>query len=284
MTRVFAAFFRALVSQLHPRMLALLIGPFVVAVVFWILVALFAWDPLIEFLRAGFFEGGGVLQAVFDWIASFGLDELRGVFVVITALMLLLPLMLVTAVVLVAVLSMPAVNLHLGRGTYRDVERRGGWSVFGSLWNAVWASLLFLLGYLLTIPLWLVPPLAFVVPWLWWGWFTARVMRFDSLVEHADDDELRALSREHRGQYLALGLLVSVLNYVPLMFLVTPVLSALAFGHFTLSLLRDRRAAFGGRAVRPVPAPDAPAAPVPRPAEPPVGRLPPTPPRGPDPA
>lgn len=281
MTRVFAAFFRALVSQLHPRMLALLVGPFVVAVVFWVLVALFAWDPLIEFLRSGFFEGGGVLQAVFDWIAAIGLDELRGVFVVITALMLLLPLMLVTAVVLVAVLSMPAVNLHLGKGTYRDVERRGGWSVFGSLWNAIWASLLFLLGYLVTIPLWLVPPLAFVVPWLWWGWFTARVMRFDSLVEHADADELRALSREHRGQYLALGLLVSVLNYVPLMFLVTPVLSALAFGHFTLSLLRDRRAAFGGRAVRPVPAP---AAPVPRAAESPVARLPESPRRGPDPS
>ena len=70
MTRVFAAFFRALVSQLHPRMLALLVGPFIVAVVFWILVALFAWDPLIEFLRVGFFEGGGVLQVVFDWIAS----------------------------------------------------------------------------------------------------------------------------------------------------------------------------------------------------------------------
>jgi hypothetical protein len=255
MTRVFAAFFRALVSQLHPRMLALLIGPLIIAVVFWIVVALFFWDPLIEFLRTAFFEGGGVLQAVFDWIAAFGLGELRGVVVVITALMLLLPLMLVTAVLLVAVLSMPAVNLHLGRGTYRDVDRRGGWSVFGSLWNAVFASLLFLVGYVVTIPLWLVPPLAFVVPWLWWGWFTARVMRFDSLVEHADDDELRALSREHRTQYLMLGLLVSVLNYVPLMFLVTPVLSALAFGHFSLSLLRDRRAAFGGRAVRPMPAP-----------------------------
>ncbi|MEN9316668.1 MAG: hypothetical protein RIS35_3061, partial [Pseudomonadota bacterium] len=48
MTRVFAAFFRALVSQLHPRMLALLIGPLIIAVVFWIVVALFFWDPLIE--------------------------------------------------------------------------------------------------------------------------------------------------------------------------------------------------------------------------------------------
>lgn len=255
MTRVFAAFVRAFASQLHPRMLALLVVPFAVAVVFWILVALFAWDPLVGALRGAFFEGGGVVQSLFEWAASFGLEGLRGVVVAIVAVMLLLPLMLLTALVLVAVLSMPAVTRHLGRGTYRTVERRGSWSVLPSLWNALWSGLLFLAGYLATLPLWLVPPLAFVLPWLWWGWLTARVMRYDSLVEHADPGELDALVREHRAQYLVLGLLVSALNYVPLMFLVTPVLSALAFSHFSLSLLRDRRAAFGGRAVRPVPAP-----------------------------
>ena len=84
MTRVFAAFLRSIASQLHPRMLALLVGPFVVAVVFWAIVALFAWDPLVEFLRVEFFEGSGAVNALFGWAASFGLDGIRGFVVALT--------------------------------------------------------------------------------------------------------------------------------------------------------------------------------------------------------
>lgn len=264
MTRVVTAFFRAIASQLHPKMLALLVVPFAVAIAFWIVVALFAWDPLVEFLRLQFFEGDGVINWIYSWAASFGLEGIKAVLAAAVALMLLVPLMFVTALLLIAVFAMPAVNLYLGGGAYRNVERHGSWSVAASLWNAFSGTLLFLIGYLLTLPLWLLPPLGFVIPWLWWGWLTARVMRFDSLVEHADPEERHALIASHRHQYFALGLLVTALNYIPPLFLITPVLSALAFGHFSLSLLRDRRTATAARAT---------------PVETPSTRLPP-PPRG----
>jgi hypothetical protein len=217
--------------------------------VFWVGVAWFVWDPLVDALRALFFAGSGPLDWIFGRMAAFGLGDLKGAATALAALMLLVPVMLASALLLVAIVSMPAVNLHLGGGAYRDVERRGRWSAFGSAGSALWSTALFAVGYVVTIPLWFVPPLGFVVPWLWWGWLTARVMRYDSLVEHADPAELRALVARERHGYLALGLLVSVLNYVPPLFLVTPVLGALAFGHYSLSLLRDERA----RAVAPAP-------------------------------
>ena len=43
------------------------------------------------------------------------------------------------------------------------------------------------------------------------------------------------------GIYLLLGMVVSALNYVPPLFLITPVLSALAYGHYSLGLLHERR-------------------------------------------
>jgi len=242
-SRVLTAFLRAIASQLHPRMLALLLGPFVIAVVFWLAVAWFVWDPLVDALRALFFGGAGPLDWIFARMAAFGLGDLKGAATALAALMLLVPVMLVSALLLVAIVSMPAVNLHLGAGAYRDVLRRGRWNALGSAGSALWASAVFVAGYVATLPLWLVPPLGFVVPWLWWGWLTARVMRYDSLVEHADPDELRELVRSNRHEYLALGLLVSALNYVPPLFLVTPVLGALAFGHYSLSRLRESRAA-----------------------------------------
>ncbi len=255
MDRVVSAFFRALASQLHPKMLALLLVPFVVAIVFWIVVAILVWDPLIAFLQALFFDGGGAIAWVYEQFARIGIEGLEGVATVSVALLLLVPSMFVTAVVLIAVLSMPVVNRHLGLGPYRNVARRGSLSIPASIWNAGAGTVMFVLGYLATLPLWLIPPLGFIVPWLWWGWFTSRVMRFDSLVEHADGDERRDLIRRHRGQYLALGLMVTVLNYIPPLFLVTPVLSALAFAHFSLALLRDERAARAARGASAIEAP-----------------------------
>jgi hypothetical protein len=136
---------------------------------------------------------------------------------------------------------MPVVNQHLGAGPYRDVHRRGSWSVAASLWNALSSTVVFVLVYLLSLPLWLVPLLGLLLPWLCWSWLTARVMRFDSLVEHADAQERSALIARYRRAYFGLGLLVTSLNYIPPLFLITPVLTALAFGHFSLQAVRDAR-------------------------------------------
>jgi hypothetical protein len=251
MDRAVTAFLRALRSQLHPKMLALLLVPFAVAIVFWAVVALLVWDPLVDWLRLQFFEGAGVANWIYGQAERFGLEGLRGVVTAAIALMLIVPLMFVTALLIIALFSMPAVNRHLGAGPYRDVERRGSWSIVASLWNAVVATLVFVVGYLVTLPLWLIPPLGFIVPWLWWGWLTARLMRFDSLVEHADSRERAEAITRHRRPYFALGMMVTALNYIPPLFLVTPVLSALAFAHYSLALLRDEREAAGEPAPEP---------------------------------
>ena len=77
MDRAVTAFLRALRSQLHPKMLALLLVPFVVAIVFWVVVALLVWDPLIDWLRAAVLRGRG---AIANWIYGqaerFGLEGL----------------------------------------------------------------------------------------------------------------------------------------------------------------------------------------------------------------
>jgi hypothetical protein len=242
MQRVLAAFGRAVVSQLHPKMLALLVVPFVLAIVFWVLTAWLVWTPLTGWLQGWMFDGG-FMARVDGWAASYGLTGLRDWIPALVALLFVVPVMFATAVVLIAVFAMPAVVRHLGGGAYRDVERLGSMAVAASVWNAASSSLLFVAAYLVSLPLWLIPPLALVVPWLCWSWLTARVMRFDSLVEHASPAERRAAISTRRGEYFVLALLVTALNYVPPLFLVTPVLSALAFCHYSLAVLREQRAA-----------------------------------------
>ena len=245
MSNVFVAFARALASQFHPRMLALLLAPALAALVLWGLLAWFAWAPLTAWLTSVFFPGAGVLDWMYAWGPLVGLGGLKGFVIALVAAMLLAPVLLVTTMLITALVCAPVVNRHLANGVYQPMARHGSGAVWGSLGNALWSSALFCAGYLITMPLWLLPPLGVIVPWLWWGWLTARVMRFDSLADHADAQERRMLIESNPRGYLLLGLIVATLNYVPPLFLLTPVLGALAFGHYSFGRLRELRAAPG---------------------------------------
>ena len=156
-------------------------------------------------------------------------------------MLLLFPVAIATGMVAIAVFAMPAVMRFLSARHYTGVIRCGSLSIWANLLNAIASVAVFAVGYLASLPLWLIPPLALIVPWLWWGWLTARIMRFDSLVEHASSGERDKLITIYRREYFVLGLAVSALNYVPPLFLITPVLSALVFGHFSLARLAEYR-------------------------------------------
>ena len=257
MERALDAFVRAIASQFHPKMLALLILPFVVSVVLWVVGAWLLWTPVTTWLQGAIFDWSW-MAGLQRWSASIGFPGLQQWLPALVALLLLLPLAWATAVLAVAVLAMPVVLRHLAPRQYPQVQRLGTVSPLPGLSNALLTLAIFAIGYLLSLPFWLVPLLGLVVPWLWWSWMMARVMRFDSLAEFADADERDALIRANRGSYMLLGMMVSALNYVPPLFLITPVLSALAFAHFSLGLLRDHRASPPGVGFAPPPALEAP--------------------------
>ena len=72
-----------------------------------------------------------------------------------------------------------------------------------------------LAALVLSIPLWLVPPLVMVVPPLIWGWLTYRVFAFDVLATHASAAERRHLLRHRRWPLLAMGVVTGVLGAAP---------------------------------------------------------------------
>jgi hypothetical protein len=56
-----------------------------------------------------------------------------------------------------------------------------------------------MVALILTVPLWLVPPLALVIPPVIWGWLTAQVMTYDALAEHASREERLTCSGSTAG-------------------------------------------------------------------------------------
>jgi hypothetical protein len=238
-TNPFQAIGKAIASQFQPSMLALLIVPWLVSIVFWAGVLFFAWSPVST--SVGDFVFGDGTGWLYSILKRWGLGDAKTYVSGAITAFVFLPLMFATAMMIVTVFAMPAVIRHLSAGAYRDVARQGQFSVLPSVWNALSALLIFIPGYLLTIPLWFVPILGLLVPLFWWAWLNSRVMRFDSLVEHASTEERQRISKKYAKQYWLVAGVIGVLNYIPPLFLLTPVLSALAFGHLSLNALRTDR-------------------------------------------
>lgn len=243
--RIVQALARGGASQLDPKMLALLVMPFVLSLIIWSLTAWLAWDPSVAWFRSSPLLNNRVMLTLAQWLTYLGVGDFNRLVAQGFTLLLVLPAMFASAMVAIAVLAMPIVMRYLSAARYPQLQRKGSLALATSVWNAASSLAVFAIGYLLTLPLWLIPPLSLLVPLFWWGWLTARVMRFDSLVEHASDNERSAMTKQYRREYLLLGIAVSALNLIPPLFLITPVLSALVFGHFSLTQLERRRADAG---------------------------------------
>ena len=214
LTPLFNAFFRALLTQMHPRMLLMTVLPFIAAVALW---GVFLWlglQPLIDQLHA-WFADYGLFRWSGDVLDSLGLSGLKTLLVPLLAMWMLLPMMIVTALLLVGVLAMPAIASHVGRHSFPQLERRHGGTFAGSLWLWLSSFFAFLFAWLITLPLNLVPFFALIIQPLLWGWLTCRVMAYDALADFADTDEMMKIRMSQRFPLLMIGVMTGSLGAVP---------------------------------------------------------------------
>lgn len=262
MHQILIALGRAVLTQLHWRMLLLTVLPFALSLLLWAGLLYLFLQPLIDWLHGWFVESGSFSGAgeILEWI---GLGTLKTVLVPFLAMWALLPLMILTALVFVGAFAMPIIVRHVAARHYPELERRQGGSFWGSLWAGLSAFVIFALLWLVSLPLSLIPPLGFVLQPLLWGWLTYRVIAYDALAEHASAAERERLLREQRWPLLSIGAIAGAMGAAPallwlggaLVFLI-PVLAAgaiwlyvlvfvfsgLWFTHFCLQALAAQRA------------------------------------------
>lgn len=265
MRAVFDAFRRALAGVLHPVVLLLALLPMVLASVAVFAAGWFFWEDAVAAVRSNL-QSWELLDALSGWLHAVGGGAFHAVLAPLLVVALALPIVVIVTLLLVAGLLAPALVQRVAQRRFPVLERRGGAAaaVRGLAWS-LGHALVALLALLLTLPLWLVPPLGLVLPALIWGWLTARVLAHGSLVAHADDGERRVMSQLHRWPFLAMGVLASAMGSAPtLLWLLggaasvvfAPLLVVVAswvytgvfafatlwFAHFTLASLQALRA------------------------------------------
>jgi CysZ protein len=251
MTDILRAFGRSLRSLTQRGVLWHLLWPTLVALILWFGIGLALWTPVVDGLM-GWIAGWPWLG---DWLAASEVGA-AAVLVLVKILLALLfmPLIYVTAALLVAAVALPLMLERVARQDYADLELRRGGSNLGSVWNAGVAGLLFVLGFVLTLPLWLIPGVGLVLSMLLTAWLNQRAFSYDALMLHADREELARLPRSLRGPTFGVGIGSALLAYIPVVNLFAPAFCGLAFAHFLLEALRRDRAAKGWSIVPATPA------------------------------
>ena len=206
------------------------------------------WGDVLQWVQAGL---QARLQA-WGWPLADGLLWLLGVLLLVVAVHgCVLGLLLLCAVLLA-----PAMAALVARQRFPGLQSLRGGSWWGSVWVTLGCGAIAALALLLSLPLWLVPPMAMVLPTLIAGWLTYRVMVYDTLAVHASAGERRQLLRQHRWHLWAMGVGYVVVGALPAALWWTGwlmllgmwlyawwlAIGALWFAHYTLNALYQLRA------------------------------------------
>ncbi len=260
---VIDAFMRALGHVLLPRVLGMTLLPLLAMTLAALGLGYFFWGGAVEAMRAGL--QGWSLVAWLDARLQIGWPGgLAGLLAPLLVVVLATPVIALTSLVLVSLLLTPALTRLVAERRFPQLARQRGASLAASLAWSAGSLLLALLALVVSLPLWLIPPLVLVLPPLIWGWLTYRVMSFDALAEHASAAERVAILRQHRAPLLLIGIVSGYLGAAPslvwasglvfaaLFALLVPlaiwiytfvfVFSSLWFAHYCLEALRQLRA------------------------------------------
>ena len=228
MTLFFDSFWRAAAYCVRPRVIALSFLPLILMVALALGLGYYFWEPALDWVRAGL-EASSVVNSVWDWLQSVGAGSIKMVLAPLVVIFAVTPVIVVLSLLLVAVLMTPALTNLVAERRFAQLQRKHGGSLVKSLLWSFGSTLLAVVALIVSIPLWLVPPLVLVLPPLIWGWLTYRVMAFDALAEHANEPERQLLFKQHRIRLLSMGVVCGFLGAAPSLLWASGALFAAAF-------------------------------------------------------
>lgn len=208
------SFWRAVAYCLHPRVIALSLLPLVGLIAIAGGLSYFFWDSAIDMVFR-WLESSAWLESVNLWLTDMGMANFKKVLAPLLVIFGITPVLVVVVLFVVALVMTPAIVRLVARRRFADLERKQGASFFGSAMWSLASTVLALFAMVISLPLWLIPPLILVLPPLIWGWLTYRVMAFDSLSEHASSEERRRVFKEHRTWLLLMGVATGYLGAAP---------------------------------------------------------------------
>ena len=227
MHMILDALWRAVTDCLRGRVIAWSLFPLLLVAGMAALVGVFWWGAAAASVQV-WLEGASWLQWLWDWMGQ-ATASASAVAAAVLLVLVISPVMVMVALAIVAVVMTPQMVALVAERRFPQLQRKQGAGWVGSALWALGSTAMALLALVLSMPLWLVPPLVLVLPPLIWGWLTYRVMAFDALAEHASTAERQTLLATHRYRLLLMGVVCGYLGAAPSLVWASGVVFAAAF-------------------------------------------------------
>ncbi len=214
MKQILDAFWRAAAYCLHPRVIVLSLVPLVLMVALAGVFGYFFWEGAVAAINA-WLLGSDWLARSIGWLEGMGFGGLKAAIAPLLVILAATPLVVIGSLLFVAFLMTPAMVSLVAQRRFEQLERKKGAGIVASVFWSLGAVLVAVIALVVSIPLWLIPPLILIVPPLIWGWLTYRVMAFDALADHASRAERKEILKRHRMQLLSMGVVAGYLGAAP---------------------------------------------------------------------
>jgi hypothetical protein len=220
---------------LRPKILSILILPFFGAMVFW---------GAITYLFWGWLTGLGVTlfqTDIIQWVVKL-LSNYMAIghepFVFFTkfffVLGIIFPLAIITYLLLTSIFLVPVIVEDIRKKDFPLLVRKSS-SIFTGTTASLSLSAKYFFMWVGTIPLWPVIPAGnIIVPFLLLSWFNSRLFTWEVMVEISSKVETKAFIQQHSRPLWILGLLTSVMYFIPILNFIAPVVIAAAFSRYCL--------------------------------------------------
>jgi uncharacterized protein involved in cysteine biosynthesis len=227
---VFGAVTKAMRDMTRGGILRHVLWPPAVSVALWVAVGTAFWSDIHGRLTA--------LLPAMAWSGWQWLGDVAAGFLMIVTLGALI---YCTTLILVGAVSLPLMMAQVAARDYPDLGRHGENAFWGGIANTLVAGAIFAAGWMLTLPLLLIPGVVLVLPLAWAAWLNQRAFRFDALAEHATVGERKRLVEREGSSFMLAGIVTALAAAIPVINLVAPGFAALVFVHLSLNALRRLR-------------------------------------------
>ncbi len=141
------------------------------------------------------------------------------------------------ALILVGVISDQVVDFVNNR--YYHLEKRGFGSMIGSVIVALKSTVIYMILFIITLPLMFIPILNFIVQILLWMVMLKAPMYYDACAFFASKEKFKTIEKKNRGELRFVTFISSLLFLIPFLGVLLYIVQLIMFTHFSLSKLKE---------------------------------------------
>ena len=241
MKLLFPVLLKAFKDILKPKILSVIILPFLGSFLVWGLITWMMWDWI---LSLGFrLYKVGLMQRLVEILAPYftlSQDPLVAVTAGAFIAVVILPAAFVTALMITSVVLVPILVNELRKTDFPTIIKKSN-SMFAGTGVSISYSMKYFFSWIGSLPFWvMIPGGAIVIPYLLLSWFNSRLFTWEIMTEIANPEEIKIFVNENSKPLFLLGLMTSILYYIPVLNLVAPVIVSAAFARFCLTRFQER--------------------------------------------